>query len=119
MDARRRAHAAAARWHFARSRARVGIGNMEDVVVDRSGLDAPNRNPVGNGTRRRSLLVGGPLGALGLARGADTTPRTSKTKRNKAAAPKMLWAVVDSGGQLAYGSGVSSVKKHQGHGASE
>ena len=59
------------------------------------------------------------LGALGLARGADAKPKTPNTKRKKAAAPKMLWAVVDSGGTLAYGSGVASVRKLQGNGAYE
>jgi hypothetical protein len=81
--------------------------------MDRSGLDALNRRLPGNGTQRRSLLMGALLSALALSRGAET--KAKKRKRQQ----KTLWAVVDSNGSLAFTRGATSARKLQGNGAYE
>jgi hypothetical protein len=81
--------------------------------MDRSGLDALNRSLAGNGTQRRSLLMGALLSVLALSRGAETKAK----KRNKK--QKTLWAVVDPDGRLVFGRGAASAKKLQGNGAYE
>jgi hypothetical protein len=88
--------------------------------VDRSGSDALHRDLAGNGTRRRSLLLGGLLSAFGLSRGAEAKSNvTASRKRRKKRAAKLLWAVVDSGGRLAFARGAISAKHGQGNGAYE
>ena len=81
--------------------------------MDRSRLDALHRSLSGNGTGRRSLLMGGLLSALALSRGSETKAKKRKKKQ------KTLWAVVDSDGSLAFGRGATSAKKLQGNGAYE
>jgi hypothetical protein len=81
--------------------------------MDRSGLDALHRSLTGNGTGRRSLLIGGLLSALALSRGAETKAKKRKRKQ------KTLWAVVDSDGSLAYGRGATSARQVSGNGAYE
>ena len=81
--------------------------------MDRSGLDVLNRTLSGNGTGRRSLLMGGLLTAIALSRGAETKAKKRKRKL------KSLWAVVDSDGSLASARGATLAKKLQGNGAYE
>ena len=85
--------------------------------MDQSRLDGWKQALGGTGTRRRSLLVGALLSAVALAP-AEAKPKQPKS-RKKAKAAKTLWAVVDPGGALAFGSGVASAKKLQGDGAYE
>jgi hypothetical protein len=81
--------------------------------MDQSGLDVLTRGLAGNGTRRRSLLIGGLLSALALPRGTEAKAKKQKRKQ------KTLWAVVDSDGSLAFARGATSAKKLQGNGAYE
>jgi hypothetical protein len=88
--------------------------------MNRSDLDVLNRARATSGTGRRALLAGGLLSALALGQRADAKQKQKKSKpRKKPTQPKLLWAVVDSGGTLAFGSGATAARKMQGNGTYE
>jgi hypothetical protein len=88
--------------------------------MNRSGLDALNRAlATTSGTGRRALLAGGLLSALALGQRAEAKQKQPKAKPRKKPSPKTLWAIVDPGGTLAFGSGVTSARKMQGNGTYE
>ncbi|HEU5430681.1 MAG TPA: hypothetical protein VFU81_03410 [Thermomicrobiales bacterium] len=88
--------------------------------MDGSGFKALTRLFGERGIRRRALLGGALLSAFALPRpGAAKTQAGKRTKRKSASAPKLLWAVVDPDGRLAFGNGATAAAKHQSEGAYE